>query len=52
MVNKGRFKNILSDMPHDWRAYAIATDVVGMVIALRKPITVVQPHEPRRFARR
>ena len=43
MVNKGRFKNMLGDMQHDRHAHAIATDMVGVVIALRKPVIVVQP---------
>ena len=50
-INKDRFKNMLGDMPHDGRAHAIATDMVGVVIALRKHVIFVQPHEPRRFAR-
>ncbi len=52
MVNERRLKNMLGDMPNDRHAHAIATDMVGVVIALWKAVIVAQPHEPRRFARR
>jgi hypothetical protein len=32
---------MLGDMPHDRHAHAITTDMVGVAIALRKPVVVV-----------
>jgi hypothetical protein len=40
-VNERGLKNVFGDMPHDRHAHAIATDMVRVVIALRKPVIVI-----------
>jgi hypothetical protein len=40
-VDEHRLKDVLGNMPHNWHADAVAADVICVIVALRKHVTIV-----------